>query len=320
MGQPLIVMLAHRGDAGSFALATCLRRRGAQVLRLDEHALPRAVVRHHPDSGPVPPDGSRSPLTDAVQVRRVVVDRATDVVLCRLPALAPPRFVSAADGEYAAQEVFALALSWLHGLGDAVVNPPSPRSLAGATPEPLTVATLAAGVGLRPAPVRLRSNGVRARVGPGEGPPLPVPHEWVEPVGAVTSALVCGDVVVGAPPGLASATIDLVHAAGLDVGEVRFGVPAGSDAGTAEGRGGDDRTFLPQSSADPDPDPDPDADPDPGAGPVVIGVDPVPSLRCDDHVEALATHLLGRADVRRRMRRRVLTPAHRTHRVQGVPA
>jgi hypothetical protein len=311
MGQPLIIMLAHRGDAGSSALATCLRHRGAQVVRLDEHTLVRAVVRHHPDSGPVPPDGSRSPLRDAVSVHRgIVVDRAADVVLCRLPTFASPRRGSTADGGYATQEVFALALSWLHGLGEAVVNPPSPRSLAGAVPQPLTVATLAAGVGLRPARMRLWSNGGDAPTGPDGRVRLPVPREWVEPVGAVTAALVCGDVVVGAPPGLASATIDLVHAAGLDVGEVRFGVPTASDAAIAEDRAGDDRTYLPRSSVDRHG----------GAGPVVIGVDPVPSLRADDHVEALATHLLARADLRRRVRRRAPTPAHRSHRRQGVPA
>lgn len=403
--QPSVVILAARGDAGAVAVATLLRRRGLGVSLVDGGVLARGLVRHRPDSGSVPGgawtrgnstsddaslSGARpgagplagsgsstgsSALTDVVHLAGGVrIDASTDAVLCRLPVLDAPRFADPVDGEYASSEMFALALSWLHGLGDAVVNRPSPRGLAGDGPDLLGLHGLAASVGLRAVAVRLHSNGAalpwgseegvaggagnarpaEKRAGdlprhvpggipegswqrwdgafvpvtglsgavpaagaasfhvvgtaPAPGPPLPMPTVTLEPTRPLTPALVCGDVVVGAPAGLERATVELVRAAGLCVAEVAFGVTAPVSS-RVEGCDGDHRDNLPHRATDPT-----------GiAEVVVLGVDPVPGLRTPAQVEALAVHLERRAQARRVTPPGGAAPAGSTSAAEDIP-
>ncbi len=171
-----------------------------------------------------------------------MIDASTEVLLCRLAGIRPPRQARPAHQEYAEAEMFALALSWLVGLGEMVVNPPTPQSLSGTEPDLLALHRLAAGVGLSVPRLLLTTNAARCTVslgasldwpagglphtyaavgaGTGGGPPLPRPRATGEPVRPRGTALVLGDQVLGAPAGLESRLVALVRAAGLVVGEV----------------------------------------------------------------------------------------------------
>jgi hypothetical protein len=257
MTRPTIAILAHFGDAGAMALTAHLRRRRrVEVLFADEHALAYACFVHRPPSG-LPGTtfsglGSTSSIPEAVYLSDgSVIDRTTDLIVSRLATFAPPLQSTPSRQEYADAEVYALALSWLYGLGDRVVNRPSPTGLVGGQPDVLRLASLAADVGLATPRVRLTNNGSSAappgwtrlcwsglalpgayptETVPAAGPPLPMPAIFTEPVRFLCVAAVAGERVVGAPRGLDGPTAVLVAEAELDVAEVTFGVawPSGA--------------------------------------------------------------------------------------------
>ncbi len=246
MIAPTVAILAHRGDAAAVALATLLRRRGrCQVIYAEELALAGARIRHRPSSGPLNgerPDAGAMP-GDMVQLPTgVTLGPDTAVLVCRLTSLAPARQTNADHQGYAEAESFAYALSWLAGLGDAVVNRPTPMGLPGIQPDLLRLQQLAAGVGLTVPRFQVASNaaqsgspaGLRpvdwtppglplaALSGPSvsSGPPLPRPVLSLEPVQPIGAALVLDRQVIGAPPGLESRLAALAADAGLRVAEV----------------------------------------------------------------------------------------------------
>ena len=278
---PTIAILAHFGDAGAVALATHLRRRGvADAVLADERALARARFVHHPPSGSLEGKAA-APMPDAVFLPAgLVLDANTDLVVSRLWALAPARQATPGGQEYAEAEAFAFALSWLAGLGDRILNRPTPMGLAGPQPDVLRLAQLAAAVGLATPHLRLSTNGASAApVGaarlswPGlttpvayptqtpqaNGPPLPLPVMFADPVRLVAVALVAGGRVVGAPQGLERHTAALVDAAELRVGEVVFGATG------------------------------------PGGSPLVLEVRPVPRILDSPHLDLLTKYAEQRA-------------------------
>jgi hypothetical protein len=286
--RPTIAILARRGDLAAVALACTLhRRRRCRVAWADEYDLVRARVVHRPSSGLV--DGRTVAATalagDVVQLpdgSRITPE--TDVVLCRIAALPAAVQTDPRRQAYADAEAFALGLSWLTGLGDAVPNRPSPFGLAGLEPDLMSLVRLAAVAGLATPRLQLTSNAAgcpvdpalrslewpviglpRAYVPPAEAataPPLPRPLAAGEPVRLVSSALVIGGDVVGAPRVLHDRLVALARAAGLAVCEV--------------GLGHADST----------------------AEPVVTGLSAVPRLTGPGQLEALAGYLERRGDDR----------------------
>jgi hypothetical protein len=233
---PSVAILARRDDVAAVALATLLRRRRCRVVLAFDHDLAVAHVVHRPSSGSVRGGTGASTLALAGDVVRLPdgtsIDATTDVVVCRIATLAPARQSSPTRQSYAEAEMFALALSWLSGLGDAVLNRPSPTSLAGAEVDLLHLHRLASGVGLAVPDLRLwvnaaRSPGQAAREG--TGPPLPRPGTWSEPVEPICRALVLGATVHGAPSSLHSRLAVLAAAAGLVVCEIGLGRTASLD-------------------------------------------------------------------------------------------
>jgi len=180
-----------------------------------------------------------------------VVDEATDLIISRLSSIPPARQATKERQEYADAETYAVALSWLAGLGDRVLNRPNPMGLAGRQPDVLSLAVLAAEVGLSTPRLRLATNGVSiappgwdrqnwsgstvpvavpTQTSPAGIPPLPMPAMFTEPVELLTVAAVAGGRVVGAPLGLDERTSALVEAAELNVAEVTFGAAGSDDA------------------------------------------------------------------------------------------
>jgi hypothetical protein len=247
---PSVAILAHRGDLAAVGLANALHRRGrCRVTVADEHDLVRARVVHRPSSGPVDGDAqaamTRQP-GDVVELpdgARITAE--TDVVLCRIAALPAAAHSDPGRQAYADAETFALALSWLAGLGDAVVNRPSPLNLPGFEPDLVSLQRLTAAVGLAAPQLQLVINAARNPVRPGfqpldwpaaglpcsypaaphraPGPPLPRPLAAGEPVRPLGAALVLGGDVLGAPLALHERLAALGVAAGLAVYEVRLG-------------------------------------------------------------------------------------------------
>jgi len=91
--------------------------------------------------------------------RRVVGD-ATAGVLNRLSYLpnAWLQRIGGPDRDYALQEMYALYLSWLHGLKGPVVNPPAPQGLCGNWRHPSMWMVLAGRAGLPCASFRLSND------------------------------------------------------------------------------------------------------------------------------------------------------------------
>jgi hypothetical protein len=279
-----IVVAAHRGDAAAMALATLLRRRGRRrTMLVDEAQLSRSTIVHRPSSGPVTNSASRLSLTgDALRLPdETLVDAASAVVLWRL-ARFPTGVMPVEHREYADAEAHAFAVSWLSGLGRAVVNRPDPMSLPGAHPHLLQLSTFARQVGLSAPAFQLRSSGASGMRMPGlaarawtgqfipfspetggaesSGPPLPRPDLRVEPFANPSTVLVLGDAVIGADPtlagaGLARSLVELARVVGLDCAEITLAQARGS------GRC------------------------------VVTGIAPVPSLAGPGHLAALAVYL-----------------------------
>lgn len=280
--QPSVVILAHRGDLAAVGLATALHHRArCRVSLADEYGLVGARIVHRPSSGRVHSDagGAGHGLAgDLVELPNgTQITPATDVVLCRIAALPAAAQSDPGRQAYADAETFALALSWLAGLGDAVVNRPSPLSLTGVEPDLLSLHRLAAAVGLATPQLRLAANAARSPVDPGfrpfdwpaagtprwyattpqpdAGPPLPRPLATGEPVRPLGRALVLGGDVLHAPAALHDRLATLAEAIGLAVCEVGLGQAPSA------------------------------------AEPVVTGVSPVPRLTGPGQLAALAGYL-----------------------------
>ena len=169
MLAPSVAILARRDDVAAVALATLLRRRRrCRVVLVHDRDLASAQVVHRPSSGTVRGGAGASPLALAGDALRLpdgtCLDATIDVVVCRLATLAPARQSSPDRQSYAEAEMFALALSWLSGLGDAVLNRPCPISLAGAEVDLLRLHRLAADTGLAVPQLQLNVNAARGRV------------------------------------------------------------------------------------------------------------------------------------------------------------
>lgn len=97
-------------------------------------------------------DPQRHLPRDRVTLRdgRTLVSSEIRVVFNRCLRAAVPQFAAATatDREYAQMEAHALLLSWLSAMPGAVLNPPSPRGLAGEAPGRYEGLALAAAVGL----------------------------------------------------------------------------------------------------------------------------------------------------------------------------
>jgi len=208
-------VLAHSGDVGARLVAAKLGERvGTDVVGL---VLAEELTLAPCFSHRVGPEGEKTELrlADGRSLHshelRGVVSRLTDA-----PA---PRFARnpRADRDYAAMEGYALLLSWLASLPCPVVNPASPRGLAGPALGLLEWLALGAAAGLPPRRFRLGHPGAPAPEGswlglraqmassssvglaplaqarPGE------PTLWAEPVEEpLFEALVVGDRVFGA--------------------------------------------------------------------------------------------------------------------------
>ncbi len=248
--QSSVVILAHRGDLAAVGLAIALHRRGrCRVSLADEYGLVGARIVHRPRSGwlhadaGAAGDGSAADLVELPDGTRITP--ATDVVLCRIAALPAAAQSDPGRQAYANAETNAWALSWLAGLGDAVVNQPSPLSLTGVEPDLLSLQRLASAVGLATPNLRLAANAASSPIHPGfqpfdwpvagmpgwyattprrdAGPPLPRPLATGEPVRPMGRALVLGGDVLHAPPALHDRLAALADAIGLTVCEVGLG-------------------------------------------------------------------------------------------------
>ena len=218
------------------------------MLAFDQDLASAGVV-HRPSSGSIR-GGARPSVAaltgDAVRLPGgTSIDATTDVVVCRIATLAPARQSSRERQAYAEAEMFALALSWLSGLGDAVLNRPSPTGLAGADVDLLRLHRLATDAGLSVPDLELCVNAARRPGKPdGEqlewsgpwlprsiatadprltGPPLTRPEAWSEAVRPGGTALVLGARVHGAPSRLHARLAALAAAAQLTVCEIGLG-------------------------------------------------------------------------------------------------
>ena len=129
-----ILILAHAEDNTALRMYALLRKKYAQeTLRLvaAEYLAMAPHWIHQLDDRPASP----TPLTSIILEDgcALEIDKNT-VIFNRLQHAAMPHFYAAdpSDHRYAEMEMYALWLSWLHSLGDQVINPPSPRFLAGA--------------------------------------------------------------------------------------------------------------------------------------------------------------------------------------------
>lgn len=95
----------------------------------------------------------------------MVDSRAVGGTLNRLVGTPPSALAGAQadDRDYAAQELFALFLSWLHCLPGPMLNRPTPQGLSGAWRHDSEWAVLAAQAGLRTVGYRMTSEAAAAR-------------------------------------------------------------------------------------------------------------------------------------------------------------
>jgi len=122
------LVLAASDDVSAQRVFGALRRRypPAQVALVPAHQLASGRWSHQVDNAGA---ATRVSLPDG----RVLSDREIGVVFNRLSAVTLSHYERAtpADRDYAQFEIQALVVSWLAGLGERVVNPPAPPSLAG---------------------------------------------------------------------------------------------------------------------------------------------------------------------------------------------
>jgi hypothetical protein len=197
------LVLCEPWDLSAFWAYRGLMARGLRPLELfDSTALAASTRWTHV----VGPSGTDIEITLADQ--RGIHGSEVCGALNRLVSVNPPQIARAApaDREYAAQEFYALFLSWLHCLPGAVVNRPSPLGLSGRWHHRPEWEVLAARAGLRTVPYREGSHGTAV-----EG--------RAERHRPVCTAIVTGDEVIGAPPDAAvrDACRSLRRLSGMDL-------------------------------------------------------------------------------------------------------
>jgi len=144
-----IWILAHFGDdtAQRVYAAFRSRRKSDQVRLITSEELVLAPHWRH--------KLSQGTITSQVQLAdgTWIIPDPGDLIFNRLQAVKMPQFeiASREDQNFAAQEMYALWLSWLSSLPCAVVNSASPRGLSGQNRSPVEWLMLAARAGL---PVR----------------------------------------------------------------------------------------------------------------------------------------------------------------------
>jgi hypothetical protein len=190
------VVIADPGDAGAAAVVRALTAASNPVMVVLPAQLGLACWQH--TIGPGGNAATRIALPDG----RTLVDDEVAVLLCRSWSVPVPRFARAsqADRDYAGAELRALAVSWLRGLGERVVNAPDGVCLVGPSWSPRRALAEARRVGL---PVAATSIATSGRLLPGfTGSPyaarLPVEERGGDPVEEV---LVAGGEAFGALAG-----------------------------------------------------------------------------------------------------------------------
>lgn len=167
-------------------------------------------------------------------------------VLNRVEQVPATSFPGDRDQEYAAMETFAFTLSWLAGFPCRVINPATPRGLAGDPRTPIQWLHLAGHAGLPSRRIRWTTS-ARIRPPPAPGgatrwqalpveaattnpecppaePPLRGPIVFAEPVGPERrQAVVLGASVLGAPQGLTEGCRRLADATRCSLLAVDFG-------------------------------------------------------------------------------------------------
>jgi hypothetical protein len=187
------LVLTDAGDPSADWIAEGLRRRGMSPVRsITGLDLVTGVIEHYLGEHGVT---TKITLRDGVSLDassiRGVVNRLV---------LAPAVYAAAGpplERDYVTQEIVALFISWLQGLGSRVINPPSPRGLCGAWRHPSEWARLAALAGLPVAPYRERSQDE-----------LPPWSPMWSPSDFVGTAVVVGQRVFGPAPVLPLSIVD----------------------------------------------------------------------------------------------------------------
>lgn len=211
--RALILVLHHAADpvaAATAALARRLTSERVETVSVEELTL--AASWSHTQS-----DGRIHTLVELPDGRRIDSD-TVGAVLNRARYTPAPPFPRARDREYALMEMFALLVSWLHGLSCPVANPASARGLAGSERSLFEWLRLAASCDLPTRRVRFTTDGRRfhlagmqahqpplvnaCSLGPalnGAVPAGPRPVLFAEQVGAIERVLVIDETVFGGP-------------------------------------------------------------------------------------------------------------------------
>jgi len=122
-----VVVIGDVDDAGAAAVVRAMAASSTEATLVHPEQLSLARWEHT-----ISPAGSVATRIELRDGRRLADDEIA-AVLCRSFSLPAPRFArsSQADRDYAGAELRALAVSWLHGLGDRVVNAVDGVSLTG---------------------------------------------------------------------------------------------------------------------------------------------------------------------------------------------
>jgi hypothetical protein len=121
------VVIGDSDDAGAAAVMRAVAASSTGATLVHPEQLSVARWEHA-----ISPGGSVATRIELRDGRRLVDDEVA-AVLCRSFSLPAPRFARSgqADRDYAGTELRALAVSWLHGLGDRVVNAVDGVSMTG---------------------------------------------------------------------------------------------------------------------------------------------------------------------------------------------
>lgn len=228
----MFVVISHPGDRVATRAAAALAARvGADevaLVRVEELTLAARWTHLQ--------EGGRTRTVVRLPGGRAIDSDAVDGVVNRIRRVVGPRFRRGADSQYATMEVFALLLSWLASLPCRVVNPPSPRGLAGEERSLTEWLRLAGAAGLPARRLRATTDGRRFSV-PGReaypspagdrlgGEPLhpsvpvgPRPALFADPVGERRRVTVVGERLFGAPsPTWADGCRRVARAAGCEL-------------------------------------------------------------------------------------------------------
>jgi hypothetical protein len=165
----VILVLCHEWDASASWAAEALRCRGLSPRVLTGRDL--AAIRGWRHT--VAPDGTAA-FTMRLAGGEVLSTGNVRGVLNRLCAVPSAwlRSIGGPDRDYAAQEMQAFYLSWLHTLPEPILNRPTPQGLCGNMRHPSAWTSLAANAGLPVRPFRQTCDDAPARAWhPAHDPP-----------------------------------------------------------------------------------------------------------------------------------------------------